>query len=254
MQSDNPNQSLNIILCLAGKGQRFVDQGYTIPKFLLRDISNAESILELIIKNFAASGVKNFFLILNLSHQKWEAEIKESISKFTNLDFSFLFISDTSGQAETAYHGVKHIKKKRLLDLKDPIGFHNGDTILLNRNINLILKGLQDGADGAIDTFPASSQAYSYVKICREDTIIEIKEKQVISNMASSGLYIFQNLEVFLTYYEKTAFLNKEKYISQIYQTMLMSQSIVLNLYNNRKQDTVILGTPDEYERWKENG
>ena len=59
MQTNILNQRINIVLCLAGKGQRFVDQGYKTPKFLLRDQCNQVTILSLIIKNLALIVVGN---------------------------------------------------------------------------------------------------------------------------------------------------------------------------------------------------
>jgi dTDP-glucose pyrophosphorylase len=241
-------------LCLAGKGQRFVDEGYSTPKFLLTDSSGTESILSLIIKNFLAADIKNFFLVLNKKHQSWEEQIKNSISQYSNLKYTLIFIDDTSGQAESAYRAIQHINDRQLINLEEPIAFHNGDTVLFKRNFQSIVKDLSEGADGAIDTFPATSNAYSYVKVSHQGNIICIKEKTVISKKATSGLYIFKDCKTFVTGYEKTLFSHHEKYISEVYQEMIKRQSKILNSHNNRKQDTLILGTPSEYEHWKKSG
>ena len=221
---------------------------------MLTDSAGTESILSLIIQNFLAAGVQNFFLVLNIKHQIWEEQIKNSISQYSNLKYTLIFINETSGQAESAYLGTMYINDKKLINPEEPIAFHNGDTVLLKRNFQSILQNLRKGADGAIDTFPATSNAYSYVKVCNQGNILCIKEKKVISQMASSGLYIFKNCETFICSYEKTLFSHREKYISEVYQEMIRRQSKILNLHNNRKQDTLILGTPSEYENWKKNG
>lgn len=254
MQTNILNQRINIVLCLAGKGQRFVDQGYKTPKFLLRDQCNQVTILSLIIKNLALSGVQKFFLIFNKKHRKWEDQIKHSINEYGNLDINYFFIKDTSGQAETAYQAAQIIQKQKLLSPTDPIGFHNGDTILFNRNLNSIIKKLDQDYHGAIDTFHARSNAYSYVKTSKEGTIEEMQEKKVISSMASTGLYIFKSYKTLLSYYEKTIFLKKERYISEIYQTMIKQKLKIFNLHSSSKIDTLILGTPCEYEKWIKNG
>jgi dTDP-glucose pyrophosphorylase len=221
---------------------------------LLKDRAGTESILSLIIKNFLAAGVQNFFLVLNIKHQIWEEQIRNSISQYSNLHYKLIFISETSGQAESAYRGTMHINEKQLINPKEPIAFHNGDTILFKRNFQSIVQNLRKDVDGAIDTFPATSNAYSYVKVCEKGNILCIKEKKVISNMATSGLYIFKNCKTFICSYENTIFSRREKYISEVYQEMINRQSKILNLHNNRKQDTLILGTPSEYENWKKSG
>ena len=68
--SDKKNTVL-IVLCLAGLGQRFLDGGYKTPKFLLLNNDKKTTVLELIIKNFILSGIDEFFLILNKRHEKW---------------------------------------------------------------------------------------------------------------------------------------------------------------------------------------
>ena len=101
------------------------------------------------------------------------------------------------------------------------------------------------------------SEGYSnfeLIKTSPSGWISAIKEKKVISNMATSGFYIFKDCKTFLSFYKETIFSNKEKYISDVYQTMLARNSRILNLYNINKEDTLILGTPDEYERWKKDG
>lgn len=248
------NESINMVLCLAGKGQRFIDKGYATPKFLLKKKLKTESILELIIKNFYISGVINFFLVLNTKHRIWEVDIKESISKFKDCNFDIQFIEDTKGQAETAYHSARYIKSNLPNYHLDPLSFHNGDTILFNRDIRSSIEDLKNTADGAIDTFPAFNDAYSFVKTYPSGLISEIAEKKVISNMASSGLYIFKNCDTFINSYEETVFCHGEKYISEVFQTMLAKHSKILNIYSKNKKDTLILGTPEEYEKWKKNG
>jgi len=254
MQKNTSYKCLNIVLCLAGNGQRFLDKGYKIPKFLLEDRYNNSNILDLIIENLAMSGIQNFFLVLNIKHQKWEYKIKKSLLKFQNLNINYFFIEGTSGQAETAYKAIQLMNKKKLINQFDPIGFHNGDTILFNRNFDSIIKKLSQDFDGAIDTFPAMSDAYSYIRTTEDGVVREIKEKSVISLMATTGLYIFKNYKIFMESYDKTIFLSNEKYISAIYQTMIEHELKVINLHNKNQDDTLILGTPAEYEHWIKNG
>ena len=253
MKKSKLNQSLKIILCLAGTGQRFLNAGYKIPKFLLAARLKRLTILDVIIENLSLSGVQDFFLILNIKHKKWENEIKKLSLKFKNFHFYYFFIHETSGQAETAYRGVKLIQKKKLINKFDPIAFHNGDTILFNRNFNSILKRLSKDCDGAIDTFPAYSNAYSYIKTFDDGTVKDIQEKNIISKMASTGLYLFKNQEVFESFYKSTVFVNNEKYISEIYQTMIKHKLKILSFHNNKKVNTLILGTPSAYECWLKN-
>ena len=54
----NNKSKILVVLCLAGTGQRFLDEGITTPKYFLKHPKNKTSILELIIKNYY-----NFFFL-----------------------------------------------------------------------------------------------------------------------------------------------------------------------------------------------
>ena len=97
--------NINVVLCLAGKGRRFIDAGINQPKFLLKNNEN-ESILELILNNLLKSRIKKIFLLLNKRHLNYEAEIREITSKYERIKSEIFFINDTNGQAETAFIGI----------------------------------------------------------------------------------------------------------------------------------------------------
>ena len=107
--SDKKNTVL-IVLCLAGLGQRFLDGGYKTPKFLLLNNDKKTTVLEFIIINFILSGNDEFFLILNKRHEKWKKTIL-NIERKLKVNFHINFVSDTRGQAETAYIGTQILKE-----------------------------------------------------------------------------------------------------------------------------------------------
>ena len=83
-----------VVLCLAGLGQRFLDGGYKTPKFLLLNNDKETTILELIITNFVLSGNDEFLLMLNKKHKKWKKTIL-NIERKLNVNFHLHFVSDT---------------------------------------------------------------------------------------------------------------------------------------------------------------
>lgn len=243
-------KDFHLILCLAGKGKRFIEKGILMPKFLLTDSSGKKSILELILENLIISGMSKFLLVLNSNHKSFESQILLMTKKFRGATIRYVFIDDTEGQAETAYLGIKYLQKVYENDMNFPIGFHNGDTILLNRNINLILHYLEiEGVLGIIDTFNSENAAYSYIRTDDNQNIISIKEKKVISNMATTGLYIFKSPSTYLMYYKKLPRNHLEKFISGVYAEIISENGILKNI-NNHKDHTLILGTPEEYAQW----
>jgi hypothetical protein len=78
--------------------------------------------------------------------------------------------------------------------------------------------------------------------LLEDEKIKTIVEKIVISDMATSGLYLFSNVDKFLEFYT-----SDNIYISDLYQKMIDSNSkIAINEIHN-ENDTVVLGTPSEY-------
>ena len=240
-----------VVLCLAGLGQRFLDGGYKTPKFLLLNNDKETTILELIITNFVLSGNDEFLLMLNKRHKKWKKTIL-NIERKLNVNFHLHFVSDTRGQAETAYIATQFLKENFSNDeiSNNPIAFHNGDTILIKRNFNTIKKIIRNNVNGVVDTFNSNSKNFSYVSLDHEGLVKEIIEKKVISNRATSGLYVFSNYDTYRTFYKKIDFSKKELFISDVYTQALNSNLKVFNLHNENPRDTIVLGTPSEYEDW----
>jgi len=251
---NNENDSYSdilVVLCLAGLGKRFVDEGYKTPKFLLPYKDKKTSILEEIIKNFILSGISEFFLVLNNRDKKWKKVIFD-IGENLKVNLHIDFIDDTKGQAETAFIATQIIKDGiySFEMSKKPIAFHNGDTILKNRNFKKIKKIIKNDVDGVIDSFNSKSNNFSYISIDNKDFVKEIVEKKIISNRATSGLYIFSNYNTYRAFYKKIDFSKKELFISDVYTQVLKSKSKVINVHNKDSKDTIILGTPVEYEEW----
>jgi len=222
-------EKMNLILTMAGKYQRFIDEGYKLPKYLLP--WGRRTILSSIINELDI--FDNVFLIANKRDEIYAPHIKDIMkNKRIPIDHLF-FIEDTSSQTETAYIALNKISSKK------PIAFHNIDTILYNRDFSTLNDTLNN-YDGVIDVFKSSNHKYSYVLL--ENGIVKtIREKMVISQYATSGFYAFSSPEIFKKYY------NNQKYISNLYSDMINEGCIIVTTELHTEKDTVVLGTPSEY-------
>jgi len=237
---------MNFIFCMAGLYQRFRDQGYNVPKYLL-PLQKNKTILEVILDNIIPQyPFENVLLVANKRDAGQRDKLTDIMQSCNNLcKKNVIFIEDTLGQAETAYMGVKYLKNMFSKNSSKVI-FHNIDTILTNRDFYFINTAL-DKYDGFIDVFESNNPAYSYVKVNKDKIVINIAEKIVISNLATSGLYAFKSIDEYISYYEKTSFVG-EFYISSIYLAMIKSGKMLTVSHNTNKKSTIILGSPEEYE------
>lgn len=232
---------MNLIICMAGLNTRFHDFGFDIPKYLLPwgDKTIINEILTELCKDYQFSQV---ILLANKRDIYFKDTLVKSIAD-NGLDESNIFyINDTNGQAHTASIGAGLCK-----DHSKSLCIHNADTIITNRNFKDIEIKLNNN-EAFIDVFVANSPNYCYVKF-NNNIVQEISEKVQNSPYASSGLYCFKNTQMYLDYYYNiSSQQNKnEIYISNLMQNMLSNGDSICSNELNAKQETIVLGSPQEY-------
>lgn len=225
-----------LVLCMAGLYRRFRDAGYTTPKFLLP--VGEETLLARIARLLPAP---ELLLVANERDREHEAAIRAAVPTG-----GLLFVGDTSGQAETAAIGARELAPR----WTGPVLFHNVDTLVIGRDLHRIGEILAR-ADGFVDVFDSDSPAYSYVAVDGA-RVTAIAEKVVISRHATTGLYGFRSCATYLEACAATTTRSRgEFYVSDVYRTLLERGGVVEIDAAREGQDTVVLGTPEEYERWR---
>ncbi|MDA9058176.1 hypothetical protein N9K59_02795 [Candidatus Thioglobus sp.] len=230
---------MNLVLTMAGKYQRFRDDGFKIPKYLLP--WGSKSILSEVISSLDTTeqNFKNIYLVANKDDEIYMPHVR-SIMRSLGIPINNLFlVEDTKGQAETARLSISNIEK-RFGGMKGNLVFHNIDTLLYNRSVKKISDALRSNS-GYIDIFISSNHSYSYV-LTQDGLVTRVAEKVVLSEQATSGLYAFQNAEIFTSYYMKN-----DEYIIDSYKRMIDANLQVAagSLYT--ENETIVLGTPSEF-------
>ena len=230
---------MNIIFTMAGNYQRFRDEGFNIPKYLL-PWGNSNVLSKIITELTVNFKYENIILLANIKDHAYFPHIK-SIMKFHGVaQENLIGLGETSGQAETALFGVNYLEER--YKSNSPLLIHNIDTILLNRDIYNIEKALLL-SNGYVDVFHANSKEYSYVITNSSDEVIEIAEKIVISDNATSGLYGFKNPQIF-----KKNYSTDTQYISQILSNIMKEKKSSIKIGKlYQEKETIVLGTPHEY-------
>lgn len=232
---------INVIFCLAGEGSRFIAEDYTTPKYLLN--SKTKTILYEIIFNISNKELCLFYFVINSKHKEYLTQIRNIVKQF-NIDFDIIITDDTKGQAHTAYIACQRINDN------NPIFIFNGDTILINRDLHYMTKEMTNNKiSGYIDAFMSEKPHFSYVIVDNNLELIEIKEKIVVSDLATSGLYAFISADLYKRYYKKLK-IDNEEYISDVYSKMLVENLRIKINIAEKESETIILGTPAEYKKW----
>jgi hypothetical protein len=222
---------MNLIYTMAGQYARFKQEGFKIPKYLFP--WGAKNILTASI-DLMIDGFDEIFFIVNKGDSQYFNHLKMILLEKGISQDNLIIISDTQSQNESAFKGLNQIESK----LNGPIFFHNVDTFLINRDFNNIKKLILENS-GYIDVFRSNSHDYSYV-ISERGSVLEVAEKVLISELASSGLYGFKNAQTYLKYY-------KPGYIIDMFSAMIKDGHSIVHGVVYEEKDTKVLGTPKEY-------
>ena len=155
-----------------------------------------------------------------------------------NIDFTYLR-RPTRGPIETAYLGLKNLQS---IGDDDPIILYDNDTIyhgieLPNKPCNSI----------GYSTIPDPSKSYQYCFLdIKNQEILDIYEKNQITNDYAAGIYMFESKKLFMEKAEKLIKTNltEELFISSLFKTLLEDISKPVHAF--KVGSGICLGTVDD--------
>lgn len=206
---------MNVFIPIGGIGKRFKDEGYQLPKPLIKVLGTP-----MISKVIGSLLLDPDDIIHIVYHPELNAfNFKESTQKeFPNRKFRFVELEKTTrGAAETIICGLQGLSDEEISGnflVLDCDTFYRDDVIGKYKqceNKNSIFYFL-DTEDKPI---------FSYIKFDEDSKIYEIKEKEKISDFANTGAYGFQSGGQLLDYCQQVMSLDGELYVSRVYDLML---------------------------------
>lgn len=232
---------MNFVIPMAGRGQRFIDAGYKMPKMLIE--AHGKTLLQWSIDSLPIELCSNLVCIILQEHEDEfgiSKIVKDIYGKHTPLSFHFLN-GVTRGQAETVYMAKEHFN-----NATDLLIF-NIDTCF--RSNSLAGKLQRPDVDGVLGAFHSTEGRFSYAKTNDTGVVVHTAEKDVISDMALTGLYHFKKVSDFLetaTYhFENDIRVNNEFYVAPMYNYLIaQGKQYILDAVSAH----FILGTPAELD------
>jgi capsule biosynthesis phosphatase len=233
-----------VLIPLGGIGDRFKKNGYNKPKALIKIFG--KPILNYLLDNLNLTHVDFVCIPYNSEYAAYDFE--ENISRnYPNINFKFIKLNyNTEGAAETI-----NIALKNLGDIDKPVLCLDGDNFYTVDIITLW------GSKNRVFTFEDLNETniYSYVDI-KENKIIDIIEKEKISNNACSGAYGFSSCKQLLEYTQKIID-NKIKQKGEYYTSTLIKEMIkdciIFNNINIDINNYFCLGTPIQVRQFYNN-
>ena len=177
---------LNIVLPIAGKGSRFVKEGYMLPKPLIP--IHGVPMIKIVTENLRPNCDHRFIYICQKEHiEKYDLENK--LREYTGEDNTVVIGIDymTEGQVCTV------LVAKDYINNDDPLMSANSDQ-WIDFNINEYLADMDErNLDGLIMTMKSDDPKWSFAKTDESGYVIETAEKKPISNDATVGIYNFRH-------------------------------------------------------------
>ena len=211
---------MKVIIPCAGKSSRFPN---VRPKWMLNSPNGNLMVIDAIRGLDLREDIEIVIVLLKEHEEKYSIVkgLKENFSKYFKNKLEILLLNEqTKSQSETIYKTIK------LLDIKDSILIKDSDNYFELKDLNEEYNYISISNLKNFDSINAANK--SYVRINKENMILEIVEKQIISDIFSIGGYYFKNSSEFCKYFEKISseLKNKEVYISDVIQAMLMNKEI----------------------------
>lgn len=237
---------LNIVIPMAGRGSRFVEAGYKDPKPFIK-IHN-KPLIECVTENIRPKMDYRFiYLCLEEHMNKYPVE---EILRGMEPDCEIVVVDHvTAGAACTV------LLAESFIDNDDALMIANSDQFVVT-DINEYLGNVRD--DGLIMTMWADHPKWSYAKCDENGLVTEVREKEVISNQATVGIYNYAHGKDYVKYakqmIDKNIRVNGEFYVAPVYNEMIAAgKKIHCCDIGSVEKGMFGLGTPEDLELFRLN-
>jgi len=248
-------RNINIVIPMAGRGQRFVDAGYEIPKPFIP--INNKPMIEHVIENVIFHGDDNeckFHIIAQQEHID-NFGFNERLDKIfyeTDWEYTLTGLTEmTEGAACTV------LKVRDYINNDDDLVIANSDQLMDWDPLHFLKAIEKTGADGGLTTFYSSHPKWSYAKLDNDGWVAQIKEKEVISEYATIGLYHYSKGRYFVeaadNMIHRDLRVNGEFYVAPAYDYLINTKGHKILNYPIYPQGMTALGTPEDMEAYQNN-
>ena len=239
-----------IVIPMAGRGKRFKDAGISKPKFMI-EVKN-KTLFEWSLDSLPLEISRKIIFVCLEEHEK-EFKVSRFIKnilakKYPKINYELIYIEKTTrGQVETVLHA------KELIDYESTLIIYNIDTQFVSTRLkSKILTLKNQNIDGILGCFTSDDENLSFVELNDKGFVKKVREKEKISDLASTGLYIFSNGRQFVeaaeTMIKNDVKVKDEFFVSEIYNILLKSgKKFEIDI----AEEFIPFGTPDDIKKFE---
>lgn len=174
---------MNIVIPMAGRGSRFADVGWSVPKPLIEVLG--EPLYAWGLKGLPLEKAERIILIA-LDELALDATFCDDVRRrFGDHEIEVVRVPNvTEGQACTV------LLAREFIDSDERLLIFNADTYQRSSGLSALID--DPSIDGVLSAFRAPGEQWSFVRVDGAGRVVETAEKRRISEWASTGMYYFR--------------------------------------------------------------
>jgi len=204
------DETLNILIPMAGAGSRFQNVGYSFPKPLIN--VGDKPMIQLAVENLNVQA--QFIFIVRQDH--YEKYHLDSLLKLIAPGCKIIL---TDGVTEGACCST--LLAEQYIDSEAPLLIANSDQFIEWESGAFFHSMNAPGVDGGILTFENTHPKWSYIQVDEMGNVAKLREKEVISNQATVGIYHWARGKDYVHYAKqmiaKNIRVGNEFYVAPVY-------------------------------------
>jgi len=236
---------MNILIPMAGAGSRFAKVGYSFPKPLI-DVRN-KPMIQVVVESMNIEAT--YIYIVQKEHR-----YQYNLDTLLNLITPNCQIVEIEGITEGA--ACSTLLAKEHIDNDSPLIITNSDQFIDWNSTEFMYQMNEKDFDGGIVSFPATHPKWSFAKTDDNNIVLEVAEKNPISNKATAGIYYWKSGSDYVKYaeqmIEKNIRVNNEFYVCPVYNEAIEDGKTIYN-FDIEADKMWGLGTPEDLNYYLEN-
>ena len=236
---------IQLVVPMAGLGSRFKSQGYTVPKPLIQ-IHGIE-MYKVVLANLFSPQLDRVILVCPTSFNM--KSLEGELSRCLGLVVRIIEVDGlTSGPAATV------ALARDLLDPEIPLVIANSDQYVAFEPDGFYAEIQQSDNRGLVLTMRDDDPKWSYVSVNAHNLIDRVVEKQVISDLATVGIYGFKRAGDFFQAFDSMVragfMVNGAHYVAPAYEFLTDFKSGIIGIHDLGPVGQVMfgLGIPEDLQ------
>lgn len=234
---------MNVLIPMAGRGERFSSVGYDVPKPLI-EISG-KPMIEWALRSldFDFSEHRFIFVARRYSNQEFNDRLDSVLNTLVPNNITIKIDYVTEGPTCTC------LLAKEYIDNEEPLVISNCDQIMLWNGKYFLNSCMGSPYDGVVVTYDENTPKNSYAKLSSNGDVIRVAEKEVISNVSLNGIHFWKQGRYFVESANRMIAneerCNGEFYVAPTYNSMISAGKRV-GIFHIPKQCHNPVGVPSD--------